>query len=150
MFTECLKPENVQIIQSVSDWKEAIKVAVLPLVEQGYVTMDYIKGIIDNTEFYGAYYVITEYIALLHARAEQGVIKTQFAVTLVKDPVYFLDNKKPANLLITLAAANSTDHLEALQAFARIFESEEEIEKLLVIDDATELYETLVNATKDA
>ena len=150
VFTDYLKPENVQIIQSVSDWQEAIKVAVLPLVEQGYVTLDYIQGIIDNTTYYGAYYVITKHVALLHARAEQGVVKTQFAVTLTKEEVYFPENKKPANLLITLAAADSTEHLEALQAFAEIFADEDKVEALLAIDDPKLLYQALTNVNADA
>ena len=32
-----LKQENVQIIESASDWQEAIKLSVLPLEKGGYV-----------------------------------------------------------------------------------------------------------------
>ncbi len=144
MFTDFLKPENVQVIERVEDWKDAIEVAVRPLIDQGYVTDQYIKGIIESTERYGAYYVITKYVALLHASSDQGVIKTQFAVTLLKDSVYFHENKKPANLLITLAAANSTDHLETLQVISKIFEDENTIEELIKIENPKTLYEELV------
>ena len=37
MIAEMLKKENVQIVESVADWKEAINVAVQPLVDGGYV-----------------------------------------------------------------------------------------------------------------
>ena len=49
MIAEMLKKENVQIVESVADWKEAIHVAVQPLVDGGYVEARYIDGIIENT-----------------------------------------------------------------------------------------------------
>ena len=55
MIAEMLKKENVQIIDSVADWKEAIHVAVQPLVDGGYVEARYIDGIIENTYAMGPY-----------------------------------------------------------------------------------------------
>ena len=34
---DLLKKENVQIVESASDWKDAIRIAVLPLEQDGYV-----------------------------------------------------------------------------------------------------------------
>jgi len=146
MLKDYLKIENVQIVEELKDWQSAVEFAVRPLISQGYVSDDYIKGIIDNTYYYGAYYVITDHIALLHARPEQGVISTQVAVTLVNQPVYFLENKRPANILITLAAANDLDHLEALQTLGMIFESEEKIHQLLACDNPQQLYQLIIDA----
>ncbi|MFV0551652.1 MAG: PTS sugar transporter subunit IIA [Anaerorhabdus sp.] len=148
MFTNYLKKENIRFVQNVSDWKEAVHLAVEPLIEGGYVSPKYINGIIENTEYYGAYYVITDHVALLHARPEQGVIDTQFSITLLDKDIYFLDNKRPARLLITLATKNSSDHLEALQAFARLLENEESIRKLIEQKNVDEFYEFLLDATK--
>ena len=49
MILDMLKKENVQILDHVDDWKEAITVSLRSLEEQGYVTPDYAKGIIDIT-----------------------------------------------------------------------------------------------------
>ena len=45
MILDMLKKENVQILDHVDDWKEAITVSLRSLEEQGYVTPDYAKGI---------------------------------------------------------------------------------------------------------
>lgn len=42
MILDMLK-ENVQILDHVDDWKEAITVSLRSLEEQGYVTPDYAK-----------------------------------------------------------------------------------------------------------
>ncbi|NBK97471.1 MAG: PTS sugar transporter subunit IIA, partial [Erysipelotrichia bacterium] len=86
---EMLKEENVQIVQKVTDWVDAIHVALTPLVEQGYCEARYIDGIIRNTKKYGPYYVLCENLALLHASSSDGVIKKQIAVTVLKEPVKF-------------------------------------------------------------
>ena len=47
---DMLKRENVQIVESCKDWKDAVHVAVQPLVDGGYVKSEYIDGIIENAE----------------------------------------------------------------------------------------------------
>ena len=37
MIADMLKKENIQIIDSIPDWREAIRVSVQPLVDTGYV-----------------------------------------------------------------------------------------------------------------
>ncbi len=147
MFANFLKKENIRFVEKVSDWKEAVHVAVEPLVSGGYVEPRYIDGIIENTEYYGAYYVITDNVALLHARPEQGVLDTQFAVVVLKEPIYFLGNKRPARLLVTLATKNSSDHLEALQKFGQLFENDQIINQLIETKNADEFYDFLHSAT---
>ena len=68
MILDMLKKENVQILDHVDDWKEAITVSLRSLEEQGYVTQDYAKGIIDITNEMGPYYVLTDDVALIHGR----------------------------------------------------------------------------------
>lgn len=81
---ELLKKENVQICDAAADWKEAIRTAVKPLEEHGYVEARYKEEIISNVEKMGPYIVIADNIALPHARPEQGALKTQIGVTLFR------------------------------------------------------------------
>ena len=83
MILDMLKKENVQILDHVDDWKEAITVSLRSLEEQGYVTPDYAKGIIDITNEMGPYYVLTDDVALIHGRPETGVLKKQLATNQV-------------------------------------------------------------------
>ena len=43
MILDMLKEENVQIVERVDNWKEAITVSLQSLLEQGYVTEEYGK-----------------------------------------------------------------------------------------------------------
>ncbi len=119
---EMLKRENVQILASVRDWKEAIEKSIEPLIAGGYATPDYIAGVIANTEELGPYYVLAEDIALIHARPEQGALQNQLAVTVVREPVHFAeDGTKDARVLVALSAVDGEAHIGVMQKLAEIF-----------------------------
>ena len=84
---DMLKLENIKILAGVKDWKEAIYTAVQPLVDGGYCEARYSDEIIKNTEKLGPYYVLCENVALIHGSTEQGVIKRQIAITLLKEQI---------------------------------------------------------------
>ena len=82
-----LKRENVQICETPGNWRDAIKISVLPLEQGGYVKSCYKEGIIENVEKLGPYIIIAEHIALPHARPEQGTIETQISITLFRQDI---------------------------------------------------------------
>lgn len=142
--TEFLKKENVRIVDAVSDWREAIKICTDPLIEQGYITENYPKRIIELTEEHGAYYIVAKDLALVHARPEDGVLKQQLAVTVIRKPVIF-DNKEhdPVRLFVTLCAADSNSHLDMLRELAEIMMDEARVEKCIRIETPEALYEEI-------
>lgn len=137
---EMLKRENVQIVQSVSDWEEAVHVAVQPLVDGGYVESAYIDGIISNVHEYGPYFVICPDLALLHARPEQGVIKRQLAITVLREPVRFKPEGPDVRLLVTLAATDSDGHIEVMRQLVTMFGDPANITKVAEAKTADEIY----------
>lgn len=122
---EMLKPENVRIAQSVDTWQDAIRLAVAPLREGGYVEPRYEDEIIRATDEMGPYYVLTEDVALIHGRPEDGCIKGQMAVTVLKQPIKFSEDSFDVRLLVALAAEDSNSHIEAMQVLAGIFMDEQ-------------------------
>ena len=140
MIKDILQKCNGQILEEVRDWREAIQVCCRPLIRTGYITEQYPKAIIENTCTYGPYYVLCTDVALLHARPQDGVIKQQLGLTVLKHPVYFQDKKVPARLLITLAATDAQSHLEVLQQIAQLLNNTEKIEELLSLQDRDQLY----------
>lgn len=146
---DMLKIENVQMVDSVKDWVEAIHVGVQPLVDTGYVEPRYIDEIIKNTEKFGPYYVLCENLALLHASAEQGVIKKQIAITALKQPIKFKEDGYDVRLLVTLAASDSESHLQAMQAISYIFSDEKRIQKLVDAKTPEEIYEQFLTAVEE-
>lgn len=144
MILDMLKQENVQIVDHVSDWKEAITVSLQSLEEQGYVTSEYGKSIIQITEDMGPYYVLTEDVALIHGRPESGVLKKQLAVTVLRNPIKFSEDGYPVRLLVALAATDSESHLSVMQTLAELFMSEGAINDIVNARSAQQIYEYLV------
>lgn len=143
---DMLKKENVTIRQSVNDWIEAIKVAVQPLIDQGYCEPRYIDEIIKNTEKFGPYYVLCENLALIHASSEQGVIKKQLAVTVLKEPVKFSPDGYDVRILVTLAAEDPESHMSAIQAISNIFSDSEKINTILDATSSDEIFDQFISA----
>lgn len=144
MILDMLKQENIQILNSVSSWEEAITVSLQSLVVQGYVTEEYGKSIIQITNEMGPYYVLTENVALIHGRPESGVLKKQLAVTVLRNPIKFSEDGYPVRLLVALAATDSESHLAVMQTLAELFMSETAIDEIINAKDAKQIYEYLL------
>lgn len=145
-----IQRKNVQILDGVASWEEAIRVAVTPLVEDGYVEERYISGIIENTHEMGPYYVLCPDLALLHARPEQGVIKQQLALTVLRHPVRFKPEGPDVRVLVTLAAVDADSHIEAMKRLAVLFSSPANIMGIAEAADADEAYRLFVGTPASA
>lgn len=142
-----LKKENIQIVDRVADWQEAVRISVQPLVDTGYVESRYIDGIIENTLQFGPYYVLVDDVALIHGRPEQGVIEKQLAVTVVKEPVVFSeDGSHNARLLVTLAATDGEAHIDVMRALAELFMDADKIEQLVNAASTDVIYQIFLDA----
>lgn len=137
---EMIQQKNIRIIDEVADWKEAISQAVLPLIENGYVETRYVDSIIENTEKFGPYYVIAPNIALPHARPEQGVLKKQLGILLLRKSIKFSQDGFDVRLLITLAASDSESHLQTLAKLSDILGDDDRIGKILGASSVEEIY----------
>ncbi len=149
MISEMLKRENVRILDRVENWRQAIHVSLEPLVRGGYVESRYADEIIRSTEEMGPYYVLTEDIALIHGRPEQGVIEKQLAVTVVREPVQFSEDCFPVRLLIALAATDANSHLDVMQVLASIFLDESKIRELVEAESTEEIYDFLLTQEEE-
>ncbi|MDR1769292.1 MAG: PTS sugar transporter subunit IIA [Hungatella sp.] len=136
-----LEKKNVRILNTANDWREAIRLSVEPLEEQGYVEARYKEEIIANIESLGPYIVIAPYVALPHARPEQGVIKSQISITLFKEAVQFDHKEAPVKLFIVLAAADQDGHLDALVKISEVLQSSNSIETIISAEDTETLYQ---------
>ena len=144
-----LKKENIQIISKVKDWREAIHVAVQPLVNGGYCEARYIDEIIKNTEKLGPYYVLCENLALVHGSTDQGVLKRQIAITLLEEPIKFKEDGYNVRVMVTLAATDSDSHMEILRAMSQLFSEQDSVQNILNARTENEIYDLFIHATED-
>lgn len=143
MMKDMLKRENVQIVDSCRDWKDAVHVAVQPLVDGGYVKPEYIDAIIETAEKLGPYFVLVPDLALLHARPEQGVIKKQLAVTVLRKGVEFKRGER-CRVLVTLAAEDSDSHIDVMRILAGMFADPAIIEAAATSETSDEIFNLFV------
>lgn len=148
-LSDMLKPENVRIVSSVPTWEEAVRVAVKPLEEGGYVEPRYADEIIRATNEMGPYYVLTEDVALIHGRPEDGTIKGQLAVTLLRDPIKFSGDGFDVRLLVALAAEDANSHIDAMRVLAGIFMDQDKIDEIVKLGSAEAVYQAFVDAAEE-
>ena len=53
-----IENDSIRLGLEAKDWKEAVKVAVDPLIESGAILPEYYDAIIESTEEYGPYYIL--------------------------------------------------------------------------------------------
>lgn len=128
-----VKLENVLVKERVGDWKEAIEVAASPLLANGYINEAYVNQMISNCETMGPYIVISNDVAIPHARREDGVIKSGYSVLKLKERVCFdeTDNSKCVNTIMALAFGEPEEHLNMLQYIAKVMSNKEVYEGLI-------------------
>ena len=137
---DLLKRENVQICEKADDWRDAIRISVLPLEKGGYAEPRYKEEIIKNLERLGPYIIIADDVALPHARPEQGAIQTQMAVTLFRQDVAFEEEGAAARLFISLVANDSDSHLNALMQMSELLGDEAVLNGILASETEDELF----------
>ena len=77
---------NIQIIDSVIDWKESIKIAGNPLLQKNIITENYITAMIESIEKLGFYVILRENLAMPHARPEDGTLGTGVSLLKLNNP----------------------------------------------------------------
>ncbi|HFK8832200.1 TPA: PTS sugar transporter subunit IIA, partial [Streptococcus agalactiae] len=59
-----IENDSIRLKLSASDWKEAIKLSIDPLIESGAVDAEYYDAIIESTEEFGPYYILMPGMAM--------------------------------------------------------------------------------------
>lgn len=132
--------DNVIVLEGVNNWEEAVIKSAEPLLKKKSVKQEYIDKIIKNTKELGPYYVIAPYVAMPHAKPEDGVIKQQISILLLKKPIKFSENGFDVCLIITLAATDYSSHLETLKKLAEILGDETKIGKIIESNTREEVF----------
>ncbi|ANS88246.1 Protein-N(pi)-phosphohistidine--sugar phosphotransferase (plasmid) [Vibrio scophthalmi] len=122
-FKQSLIDNNsVQLQAQASNWREAIKIGTDLLIASGAIRPSYYKAIISSVESLGPYICIAPNLALPHARPEDGVIHTAFAVVTLETSVYFDGEDEPVDVLVTLAGSSDNDHIDGLMQVTQILD----------------------------
>jgi mannitol PTS system EIIA component len=128
MLREMLE-NNIRVVDEVSSWEEAIKIAAAPLKENGFIKEEYISSMLENVVNNGPYIVIMPGLAIPHSRPEHGVLKTGMSLLKLSKSVNFPEEKE-VQLIIVLAANDSDVHMELIAELTNLLLEDEAVEKL--------------------
>jgi mannitol operon transcriptional antiterminator len=124
-LSELVLSKHIQKHKSAKDYKEALYMSASPLIHEAKVTESYVKKIIENIDHLGPYIVVSDLIAISHARPEDGVLDNGISALILENPVIF-PNDKPVKIIFTLAAVNSEMHLKLLSLLSEKIEQHNE------------------------
>lgn len=141
MLSTFLKSKT-QFVDEVGSWEESIELASKPLIENDYITSEYIDEMVQNVKDNGAYIVIVPEIAMPHASTDKGVLETGMSFLKLNKAVSFPDDQE-VKLFFVLAAKDSTTHLELLSDLSSILIEEDFREKLKEAQSEEELISLL-------
>jgi len=140
MITTWLPAENIQIVDSVSDWKQAIRLSAQPLLAKETMTEAYIDAIFNSHQELGPYYVLAPGLAMPHARPEQGAIKNGLSLLHINQGVSFdAEENDPIYVVIMLCALSGNEHINMITALADIFSDDERLSALLKASSIEEI-----------
>ncbi|MFD1393589.1 PTS sugar transporter subunit IIA [Lacticaseibacillus jixianensis] len=132
--TSLIAKDDIQVVDSVTDWKNAVRLASKPLLKDHTITKEYVDNMIQSVEDNGPYMVIADYFALMHARPGEGV--NNLGMSLLTTKRAFDLEGKPVKIVLVLAATDNKSHLASLQKVMSVF-----------MDDAA--YQTVLNGSRE-
>lgn len=111
-----LKEKNIVLNKKANTWEEAIKMAGEILVENNYVDSTYSDGMINSIKKNGSYVVVSELIAIPHAKNENNIFNTGMGLLCLEKEVLFPDNIK-VKYILAFCSQDNQSHLSAIVQF---------------------------------
>ena len=141
MFKEFVERKRYSFHDGFDDWRDAIKAACQPLLDDGTIEPEYIDAIIAKVEELGPYIVIAPNICIPHAQEGLGVNDTAICFMKTEKPVHFDPNdpEKDARLFFVLASVDNAVHMKNLMEMSEALSDEELVERLLKVTTPEEL-----------
>lgn len=141
MLKEILK-NNINVVDEVSTWEEAIKVAAAPLKEGGFIQEEYIGAMLENVVKNGPYIVIMPGIAMPHSRPEDGVLKTGMSLLKLSKNVMFPEDKE-VGLIFVLATTDPNTHLSLISELTNLLMEDKYVDKMFSARSKEEVLECI-------
>lgn len=131
MLEDVLQDSHILLNEQVGTWEESIRRVSAPLVEEQVIDPNYVTAMIDSVKEYGPYIVIGKYIALAHARPEDGVNRLGISVATIKEPIEFgNEDNDPVKIIFCLAAIDSYSHLNIMKSLIELINDEVKVDRL--------------------
>lgn len=136
MIRDWLTPDKINVINSIDNWKNAVRLSAELLLAQGYMAEHYIEAILKSHEELGPYYLLAPGLAMPHARPEQGALRNGLSLLHIKEGISFGSTENdPVYVIIMLCARSGNEHITMIGELAELFSDQQKLERLLKADD---------------
>ncbi len=150
MLKDLISESSILVDVEAIDWKDAIRQAARPLVDEKKIEARYVDAIINSAITNGPYFVLAPQIALPHARPEEGALADAIGIAVLSKHINFGSlNNDPVKYLFTLSATSNDSHLDALAQLAMLMEDEAFLRLLDRHPQAEEVVNYIVNEGKE-
>lgn len=143
-LSSLVKEDYIQLNLDVKGWEEAFYLAALPMLNDQVITRRYIDEIIKLTRKEGPYMVITNRVALPHARPELGAKKLGLGITVLNNEISVLGKEK-VKYIFTLSALDNTQHLTAISELVHLLDKPDFFEMLDTSTTPKDVHQWIIN-----
>ena len=133
MLKELVEKKRYSFHEGFDDWRDAVRAACQPLIDDGAIKPVYPDEIIKKVEELGPYIVIAPNLCIPHAQEGVGVNETAMCFMKTEKPVHFDpdDPDKDARVFVVLASTDNNIHLQNLALLVETMSDEEKFAKIL-------------------
>lgn len=129
---------------SVGDWRQAIRAAGKLLVKHGMTLPEYTDAMVKLVETKGPYIVLTQGLAMPHARPEDGAKKIGIGLLTLTEPIVFgHPQNDPVRVVAALSSVDSKSHLTLISYLAKILGSKDTLCSIIAAQSSQEIYAIL-------
>ena len=141
-----LELQNISTDAACRDWQSAIDAAGGLLEKQGVITAEYIQGMKEAVEKYGAYCVFCPGVALVHASPENGVNRFGLSLVKLREPVCFGHaSNDPVLWVICLASEERNPRLQQVLGIMNLISDPQMRKELDKLTTAQEVLQYLID-----
>jgi len=144
---ELIKPQNVTLRHSVPSWKEAIRLAAQPLLQQKRIDPSYIDAIIQHYNPDDPYILIGPHVAIPHGSPDRGVHELGMSLLRLKKGVEFAPNRE-IHIIVVVAAVDKEQHLRALVQLMKLAGNQADCEAIIRARTADEIHGIIAKYSK--
>lgn len=135
---------HIEVDVECADWKEAVRRSAQPLLEQDYLSEQYITQMIRNIETMGPYIVLAQGFALPHESPDVGGMQLGMQLIRLKHPVPFHSQfYDPVDFVCCLSTIDKDSHLKAMFHLMNLLSKADFCENIRKAKTAEEVYQII-------
>lgn len=118
-ISDLLNNKSIHLEKKVNNWEEAIELSGKILEDNGNITNNYTKKMIESIKKNGSYMVTEDSLALPHAKNDGDVFYTGMSLLILEEEVEFPQGFK-VKVILSFCSLDSKEHLDALTEFIEL------------------------------